>query len=375
MKIFQSILLFVFLIFFLFLCKAFFLGYYPDFSGYYYGPKAFLSGGNPYLTRQNFFTPFVYPPFVLIFFIPLIAIPFQIAEILWTVVSFLLLFASLFIFLKMYKQKMLSISSLLIGILICLFFPVKFSLGMGQINIVVFFLITLGVYFYNRNKNWLSGFLLGLSILLKFFPVLVILYLGLKKQWSILLFVLSTIICGLLLAFLFLGPSINFYFYLHIFPGYFSGWKGDYYNQSFSGVLMRAYVPTDIGEVLRNAFSLLGLSITFIAIFLTKIKRSLHAVNLSIGCLMTISLLANNFSWQHHFVWLLFPLLATFYAIRKLKNNSIYYVILGFSYILVAINLKNPQAFSVLFQSHVFFGAFMLWILDIYLLIRKEFSA
>jgi hypothetical protein len=82
-------------------------------------------------------------------------------------------------------------------------------------------------------------------------------------------------------------------------------------------------------------------------------------------------LLINNFSWQHHFVWLIFPLITNFYFIKNRKLGWLYFFVLGLSFFLIGLNLKNPNIFPIAFTSHVFYGTLMLWGLNLYLLLNK----
>lgn len=366
MKAVKIILLFILLISFLILCKSLFLGYYPDFSGYYFGPKVLIAGHNPYLGGKDFFTPFVYPPFVLLFFSPFLFLSFQSAEILWTCLSILLLFVSLGILIKLNHQKFFSIPSILIGILSCWYFPAKFTLGMGQINIFILFLMCVGLLFYCNGKKYIPGILFGVAVLLKLFPVLVLFYFLLKKDWKVVISFAATICFGLLLTFLFIPKAVNIYFYHTTLPLLLSGWKIDYYNQSLSGFLGRAGLATSFGNIIKIILSLCMGIVTFLSIFLRKNNTKQYII-LSIGSIITLSMLINSFSWQHHFVWLLIPFITTFCIVLKLKN-FLYFSILAFSYFLVAGNMKSPQVIPIFLLSHVFYGAFILWLFDMYLL-------
>jgi len=46
------------------------------------------------------------------------------------------------------------------------FFPVKFTLGMGQINNVVLLMVTLFIYFHVKKRELLSGLFLAITIAL-----------------------------------------------------------------------------------------------------------------------------------------------------------------------------------------------------------------
>lgn len=73
--------------------------YGVDFRGYYAATRVLLDGGNPYdygqvsrvlleVTGTSGNNPFYYPPWFAWIFIPLVALPFQIARVIWMAVNF-----------------------------------------------------------------------------------------------------------------------------------------------------------------------------------------------------------------------------------------------------------------------------------------------
>ena len=126
---------------------------------------------------------------------------------------------------------MFSSSGFLILLLVSLSFPVKFTLGMGQINHLILLLFVLSIYFLEKRKTFLSGLSFSLSLAIKFFPIFFPLYFLLKKKWKILFYFMISFCVLSLIAFI-VNPQINLYFYKNIFPSFLSGWNTEYYNQS-----------------------------------------------------------------------------------------------------------------------------------------------
>src|SRR5436309_1566305 len=96
--------------------KALFLGTYPDFRTFYFGPSALLAGQNPYVPGGNY-TEFLYPPFALVFFLPFSLFPFSVMEKVWVIVSIGLLLAGIGVILKLFKRDIFSNDSLLLAAL------------------------------------------------------------------------------------------------------------------------------------------------------------------------------------------------------------------------------------------------------------------
>jgi alpha-1,2-mannosyltransferase len=344
----------VFLVFsFLIASRALFLPGYPDFAQYYYGFQLFQAGINPFITKGQMFTATTYPPFVSMLFAPLSLIPFLFVQKIWTAIMITLLPFSIYLIFKINNKKFFTPLGFVILGLSYLYFPVRFTLGMGQINILIFFLVVLSIYLLNINKSILSGLSLALPFAIKFFPVLFVPYLLVIKKnkilsYSLLFFLVFTVI-GFMLA-----PALNIFYFEKIFPSLLSSWKTDYYNQSLTGFIGRFIVQDELRNILRVLISLLIIIVSFIPIFKYS-KKTKERINLELSLLVSVSLIANNFSWQHHFVLLLFPLITLFLYIFGIKLSFWYYFFIGLSFLLTTLNLTSPSSYHVLAQSHVFY--------------------
>lgn len=361
----------LFLISFLWLLKALFLPAYPDFSGYYYGARHILNHQNPYTQDRNYFTAQSYPPFTLILFIPFSLLSFGVASELWTFLSVLALVYIIYLLSKIYSHSFFSPLNLFLSALLFLSFPLRFTLGMGQINILVLLFLTLSFYFLKKNKLYYSGIFLALSVAIKFFPLLLLLYFIIHKKWKIIISFTVTIITIIMLTVIILPSSNVIYYFQQILPNLLSSWKGDYYNQALTGLLMRNIGDIYWRELLRIIIPLILISAAFL-ISIKKRARTGQRENLEIASLLILNVLINNFSWQHHYVFLAFPFFVVTFIILKLANQKFIYIPLVISYILVSINFKNPAILPSLLQSHVFFGGLILWLISIYILYKYK---
>ena len=369
----QLITLFVWVLFvtsFLWLCKALFLGFYPDFSGYYYGSKYLLENSNPYFGGGGLFTSFVYPPIVLLLFLPFTILTFQMSEIVWTILNFIFLLSSLYMLSSILDVRFFSKINLLLMSLVFISFPIKFSFGMGQINILVLMLLVISYWLLVKKKEFLSGVFLGVSLVIKLFPLLLLVYFLLKHQKKIILGMIVVILLSVLLVLIFVPLKTSSQFITNILPSFLSSWKLDYYNQSLGGFIGRSFGTGNLANILKIIFSFIFISITFFAVLKNK-QKDFVSFSLKFGTLITASLMINTFSWQHHFVWLIIPFFAMFSKCLKLKKKVLYLFILSISYVLVSINFPNPKILPVIFQSHVFFGVLILFVLNVYLLLQK----
>jgi len=339
----------------LIMLKVLFLGEYPDFNAYYYSSM-----------DRNILN---YPPFVTILFGLFYFLPIIIASKVWIALSIFFLFASLYLCFKLFKVQLTSSTVMILSSLAFIYFPVKFTLGMGQLNLLVLLLIFLTFYFYIKDKDSYSGICLGISLMLKLFPVLLLIYFLLLRKFKIFLCTIVTFICLGGISYLIIKPEINNYYWQNLLP-ILDSVPVDYYNQALSGFLARSFDNILLRNSLRIIISIL-LAISSFWIILKSKKRNFQRKALEFGLLITLNVLINGYAWQHHFVWLILPFLIIFFYIKDKKLGLSSYLILGISYLLTCVNLKNFTIYPALIQSHMFFGAILLWLMIIYLLAKN----
>lgn len=332
----------------------------PDFSVFYYGVKDLISRQNPYQDLR-LFTGVGYPPVTLLFFLPLTVIPCLIAQLVWLGLSFLSLLGAIYLSLKICLGRF---SWKLFGIIVALAllaFPTKFTFGMGQSNLVVLFLLLLAFYLFENKKNILAGVILGVACLIKPLFVFFLFFFCLKRAWVVLSAALLTIIIFILGSFLIISPSLYLFYISKVIPPLFNlAGQEIYYNQGIMGFLSRQINDLVLRQWLAFSFSLLLSGATFWIICKTRKIKDGFAL------FFPTVLLIDTLSWQHHFVWLIFPFIIIYDSLLKVKL-ILPKIALFLSYILVAINIKEPFLVSNhLILSHVFFGTLILWGLCFY---------
>jgi hypothetical protein len=343
---------------------------YPDFQVHYYGAQHLVQRENPYLPDTNYFTPQVYPPFDMVFFIPLSFFPYDIAAKVWIVLSIAAIFLSILLINRIYKESFFSPLNLFLSSLVFIAFPTKFTLGMGQINAVILLFAVLIWYYINKKEYIKTGIAFAFPVMLKFFPLLLGPYLVINKKWKVLISAAIAVLVLLLVSLTFVSIETHVYFFQTLLPDLLRSWKGDYYNQSFTGLLMRSTADESVRQSLRVIVPLCFLVITFGVIFIKR-SENIVRINLEISILIIISLLINNFSWQHHFILLVLPFFIIVYSLKELKYKWLY-VFVALSYSLIAINFVDPKAVPALVQSHVFFGGLLLWTINLYMLLKYK---
>ncbi len=163
-----------------------------DFSNYYFGGR-FLSVGN---FDANIYFPYYFnnetassaeglfmsyapnTPFLALFFYPLALLPLAVAKLLFNSISSLLFIYSVKRLVSHYKIKPIYI--LLLPIVF--FIPIKNELLFGQVYFLLFFLLAESMLAYQKEQFVKMAVFLSFAILIKVFPVFLILLFVFKKQ-------------------------------------------------------------------------------------------------------------------------------------------------------------------------------------------------
>ncbi|HEV2340030.1 MAG TPA: glycosyltransferase family 87 protein [Patescibacteria group bacterium] len=334
--------------------------YAPDFSVYYQAGWNIVHAKSLYIGFHAF-TAYNYPPITSLIFIPFSFLPYTLAQGIFVLISAISLVLSVLLCLKILKQNISFFSLLLIVSLSFLSFPTKFTLGMGQSNLLAYFFLLFSLLFYTKKKMLLVSVFFAIACFLKPILILFVFFFLLEKQWKILFSVFLIFLFCLLLQIAFFPKSFSdsVYYVTTVLPKLMD-WhgRGVYYNQGIVGFVFRTF-----GENQLNLFLSDIMSVAILLISLIKAATK-HVLGRAALLLATIPLI-DSLSWQHHFVFLLFPFCYSFFTVYQFRNWKVL-ALLILSYLLVSINIKNPGALQIFpinfLLSHTFYGAFLLWI-------------
>lgn len=328
----------------------------PDFSVYYHAALNLMHSKSLYTNIS--FTLFAYPPLSTFFYVPLTLFPYQIAQTLFLLTSYACIFLSVVITFKLLDKKP---KILTYGVTVALFllsFPTKFTLGMGQSNIIALTIFLGSVLLQRQKREILSGILLAAAIIFKPIFIILLLYFFGKRLWKVLLMCFVTGLGVTLLQILLTPYTLSAWleYITHVLPGLMTTVGREvYYNQGLLGTISR--VTTNI--LLRQIIEITGM-VSFLGIIAWGTNHAKKDSNWYLAIIFCLLPMVDSLSWQHHFVVLLFPVL---YLGHEIKSASLY-IVLALSYLLVSFNIKNPQNIthfpSNILLSHVFWGTCIL---------------
>ena len=258
-----------------------------------------------------------YPPFVAFAFIPFALLPFRPALLLFSITGLLALGVGVGAFFSD-EDRMTRRDFILAGLLIAFsFFPVYYSLYMGQVNALLFLCMALVLYFARRGRPWHAGFFIAVAALVKIFPAVLIVFFAAKRQikpvvaaimFTILLGAVSLTVCR---------PSLYVTYLTQVLPRQTDG--GAYYrNQGLGGFFARLLTHNDYVNALTNSPALargLGLltgAFVLLVALAVAARRGKDRLkfDLEFGLCLVATVLALPKSWEHYGVLLLLAYLA-----------------------------------------------------------------
>jgi len=251
--------------------------------------------------------PFTYPPLAAIVFSPMSAISLGEASIALTVLSLLLLFATVVVTLTsigvLPERTMLWIAgAAFAGAL--LLEPVYSTLNYGQINIVLMALVAADCLL--KKTPWPRGALVGLVAAVKLTPAVFVLYFLLRKDFRAAVVTAVSFVAGSAIGFAVSFTDSKQYWTDTLIDSNRIGKPAYAANQSITGMLARLGLDPSLRTPLWILASAAVLVVTVLAAR-KALAADMPALALTVTALF--GLLVSPVSWSHHWVWVVPTLL------------------------------------------------------------------
>lgn len=314
---------------------------------------------SPELQSELFF---FYPPPSLFIFLPLGYFDINQAYAVWYVIQVLFLGGFIYLMWKLFLPKLDILHILFISTLIMVYGPIKDTLMFGQTNIIMLFFLLL--FWYKRN-HWQGGIWLVIAIFVKPIAAVLLLYVVLKKRWSI---VISMAITGMIISLftiLVFGSSTFFAYFLdnsivNDLPAYL--YREDI-NQSLLGAILR-WTNLDLTQQspyspLYIIIAILLASITSLVILFVDEERE----NWILCLCLTLILLIYPKTLTHYGIILIIPILLLFAWHRKVPLQ--WFTIPITVALIFNLRFQNSHYFiSFLLSYIIVHGLVIYWILE-----------
>lgn len=263
-----------------------------DLAVYLRAASELAAGGDPNPTPDGQL-PWLYPPFAAALYLPLVVVPFPVAAVLAALGSLAALFRTLHLVFRRLLPARADLVPVVLAVAL-LTEPVASTLGYGQPNLVLAWLVTEG--FLGRSR-WLIGIAAGLKLTPLVFLLPLLVRRDLRGVGQVLTGFTATVAAGWLLA---PGPSTGYWTGLFLAAPERIG-IGYATNQALTGAVARAFGP--VGSPMLTA----ALSLIVLLAAVTALHRTSDEV-LALCVTGLAGLLLSPISWIHHWIWVL-PLL------------------------------------------------------------------
>lgn len=333
-----------------------------DFATYYHATAISWqkSSGNPYGNIAPF-PPYYYPPGSLILFGVLLLFGSFWAKILFSIASVGAVYAALFLF----RSIVSPIHPLTRGMVLLLLGqalflqPVWFTVTDGQINAVLFFLVTLGLWAVLTKRQNTAGLVLGVAAVLKLTPALLVWYALLKRQYRVVVVSAAVFLLLHLCAELLL-PGINWQYWRYIVDDISKQGGASYRDQSVQAFLYKmglhevlkdrlseGYVLTPFLHVKRlmtlGNYAIIGSGGLLLTLFTLRRKSSARAdMMIEYSLFWIMAVVGSGLTWFHHYTLLLLPLWVATWMVLSVRSRMrpLSLAFLGLCYLAMAINLE-----------------------------------
>lgn len=338
---------------------------FSDYAGYYFGSKVLLQGNyqqvydtyslNAMIAEKGFtgvfvsYTPF--PPFTSIVLAPFLLLPVAASKIVFNVFS-----AGLFIWALTRTVKYFSIPNRVVWLIPILFLiPLRNNIFFGQAYLLLFALLMEGFMAYKKDKPIVASLLWGVAIVFKLFPLVVVFFLLVRKEYKQALYCVAACTILGLVSVAFNGFASWQYYVFTIFPRANSGELNNSYTYLFQSafMLMKNLFVYDEVQNPRVLLNSMPLFIIVMALFKAAVLAGCVGLTLqkktssfiAFSGWITASLLLSPNGSSYSLILLLIPLLA-------LANSKAVYVYVGmaFVFLICFISVQSLVKWPLLLQ-------------------------
>jgi hypothetical protein len=257
---------------------------------------------------------FVYPPFFAVLMKPFAYFSYDVAYVLWTIVTVVLTFASILFSLSLGEKRVSVELALILIVGVFSYFPFYEELVLGQVGSLILFVCAGGIWLLSRNRIWSSAFCLALATMIKITPIIVVPLLVFHRRWKWLAAYGCWMVCMLAFSIWQVGWAAHAQFLHSVMPSVSCGIPSSY-NASivvYVQELFLGYVPTAklppalpaLACAASKAVSFVIFAAMTVRFYLYRREQNLvrHLI-----LMILVSLVISPISWWHHYVIALLP--------------------------------------------------------------------
>jgi hypothetical protein len=322
--------------------------------------------GLPHDNLAYLHTAYIYPSFLAIALMPLGNLSASNAARVWNLMNLVLLVVSLLLITFTFDlHRRMGRHYPWIIILFALAAPTMVSLRIGQVNILILFLLALCLFGGQKLDYRLTGLALALATFIKVFPVGLVAFYFWRKQYRVVMWCIGGMVAVIIASTAFLAFSgrdvtTDIRYLTQVLPSLTAPIPLD--NQSLNGFLSRFGIEVAMERIVVLVLSIVILLITFAAV--EHAQRDDTELDFSV--VLTALLLVSPITWWSTLVLLVIPFGLLINANHRRNNPNWLYALLILSYLLIS----SPRLLSISSMNFAgspwliafpFFGTLLLW--------------
>ncbi len=321
-----------------------------------YQPE-FLEHAEGHVDQRVF--PFLYPPPALLAFYPLSWLSYDAARVAFVAVSHLaLLIVGFLLLFRILGFRFGSTLSIVAVAYVLVFHPFRAVVELGQVNMVV--LLCLCLAWWGHKQRWHSAAValpLSLAILIKTYPLLLLLYLLLRRDWKTSLWAggLYAAYVGLSFVLLPAGVWPDWLSEVAVTGGYGqTPWHSISpaapWNQSINGFFARMFLDNEFNQAIIHVPHAARALPALAAVFVVGITAAATLFSrlgqdpdtrrhVEWATFLAAMVLVSPLSWEHHLVFVLPSALVALRLVLQRPRSAVPIAVVGVSLFLLACRL------------------------------------
>jgi alpha-1,2-mannosyltransferase len=205
------------------------------------------------------------------------------------------------------------------------FQPVLDNMWHGNTSALILFVFCLSYLLLRRGRNGLAGLALGLIVMLKFYPALIVLYFVWRRNWAYVAGALAGAAALVGLSWLTVGTENLLRYAGLLIAEMEAGGVAAFNNQSLTGFLLHALTQGNVNgwedmtvplfvTVLRYAaiLALVGAAVWVMRRRPEQVDAPDAAQDFDLTLIIGLMLIIAPATWYHYYVWLLLPVIIVF---------------------------------------------------------------
>ena len=204
--------------------------------------------------RMNF-----HPPPAVLLTLPLAWLEYPDAFLLWSLISLVALVATAWLLVRQLNVRPSTQSWLTIIAVLLAWYPFQQQVMQGQVNLVLLLMLT-GIWVAHRSGRYrVAGAVLGAATAVKLFPGLLFLYFVLRRQWTVVVSAVVSLVIVTALSVAVLGSTTYVDYVTDVLPAS-DQWLSHWYNTSLMALWTKLFNPGPAGGNIVPAWQSAGLA-------------------------------------------------------------------------------------------------------------------